>query len=225
MNRILIAHFNRSCSMAALAAALVCSAHAQAWTLVAPESSSTTLTIPAGTTYKFGIDDCPSAGDVPAFSMPITVAADTTFSPLNWPSGVFPFVDPCDGSVKSLYVFDTALPQTLILNGAAFLVPALPPPPAPVSIATPPGQIYAVTLSPIQTPPSTNPPWFGIVDLPASGANVTFESTQFTLTIGGVALTCTYASRSGAIYTLNCVVPPAQSTTPSMGVMFVVGPT
>jgi hypothetical protein len=115
--------------------------------------------------------------------------------------------DPAPGVVKSLVAQQQAAAYTVTLSdGTVIPVPALPQP-APTSLATSPGQTYAVTLTPVAAPPPPDPPKLGLTDLPGSGANVAYESTQFNLTIGGVTLTCTYASRSGNVYTLNCVVP------------------
>ena len=111
----------------AIAAALVYSAQAQTWAPVAPESTSTTLTIPAGTTYQLGAAACAATGSA-AWSAPVTVTSATTFSPLSMSvSGVFPFNDPCAQTLKTLQVLETAAPQVLTLNGAAFQVPALAP--------------------------------------------------------------------------------------------------
>lgn len=202
--------------------ALVHSAHAQTFTTVAGEGDTVTNTSDSAITYRYGAP----AGTTPALAGSMACATDGGC----WdPSGTLQpgrtivvntttmGGDPIYGTLKVLQIEQSATAQSVTVTPAAggpsttVPVPALPPPPPPTSIATPPGQNYAVTLSPIQTPAPVSPTQFGIAELPASGANVAYQSTQFNLTIGGVSLTCTYASRSGAIYTLNCAVPPASS--------------
>jgi hypothetical protein len=112
--------------LTALAFGLLISAHAQTWFPVAQESGASTLTLPAGTTYQLGVAICPAANNGPAWSAPLTVAADTVFNPLSaGTAGVFPFSDPCQNVIKTLQVQETSAAQILTLNGAPFTVPAL----------------------------------------------------------------------------------------------------
>lgn len=142
--------------LAALAFALVAAAHAQTpaqtWYTVAPEGASTSLTIPAGTTYQVGVASCP-ATSAAAWSAPVTVTAATTFNPLDLGTNAaaFPFADPCPNTVKNLQVLETSAVQVLTLNGASVSVPALATAAAPVNCPAP------ATFNANPTPPATPP--------------------------------------------------------------------
>lgn len=90
--------------------------------MVANENSSVSVTLPAGATYRLGSGT--------SWSASITVAVPTTFSPLTWPSGVFPFPDPAPNMLKELDVMEIANAQNVAVttNGinSTVVVPALP---------------------------------------------------------------------------------------------------
>ena len=68
------------------------------WITVTSENPSVSVTLPAGATYRFG--DYTNN----QWSTPITLTTATTFSPVLWPAGVFPFPDPDPGVAKELDV-------------------------------------------------------------------------------------------------------------------------
>lgn len=183
-------------------------APASVWFTVSPESATVAVTLPAGTTYRFG-DYADNA-----WSLPITVAVVTTFNPVYLPAGVFPFSDPDPSVAKELDVLETVAPQAVTVTNlaaspvtaVALAIPALVP---PVSIPTPPGQTYAVTLAISQTATAATPDWIGFYDLPQSGANLGYEGSVVNLTMGGVTLVCTYSSQVSGIFSLVCSVPGA----------------
>lgn len=156
-------------AVAALAALLVISAHAQTWYPVAPESTSTTLTIPAGTTYQLGTASC-AVTSAAAWSAPVTVTAATTFNPLDWTNGVFPFADPCNGTLKTFQVQEVAATQALTLNGASFTVPAL-------------ATVVAAAACPLPAMPNANP------TLPATPPNCTLAANAQAIAGDGAVVT------------------------------------
>jgi hypothetical protein len=102
---------------------------AQTWYKVADESTSNSLTLPVGTTYRFGVAGCPTAG-APGWSDPTPVTGTDFVIASVWYSS-FPFADPCPGVTKEVDVLETTAVQTVTFDNAAELVPALPPPPPP----------------------------------------------------------------------------------------------
>lgn len=105
-----------------LAAGLTCDG--QTWIKIAVESTTTTVTLPVGSIYRLGSGTCWSAN---------TTTITVTPLALYWPSGSFPFVDPCPGVAKELDVLETAIAQTVttVIAGKSSVVtvPALSKPP------------------------------------------------------------------------------------------------
>jgi hypothetical protein len=194
---------------------------AATWSTIASESGSTSVTIPAGATYRFG-DNLHNL-----WSTPITVTVATTFGPVNYPSGVFPFADPDLGTIKELDVLETPTQQTVIVTNSAVspattvaqVVPALIP---PAMVPLQPGTGHTLTFSNFSTPAGTaqNALMFAFVNAPSNLANRTWEGTQMNLNIDGVTLTCTYGQTyTDGVFSLSCSVPTttasAGTTTPS----------
>jgi hypothetical protein len=191
-------------------------ASATAWETIAPEGDYV-VTIPAGATYRLG-DYTHNL-----WSTPVTVSVATTFRPLSYPSGQFPFADPDPGTVKELDVQELATPQTVtVVNQdtgvtSAQVVPPLVPP-AVVPVA--PGTSYTLTFSNFATSPNAGPNalMLALVNAPSSMANHTWEGTQMNLTIDGVTLTCTYGQTyTDGVFSLSCTVPPAVATPGTTG--------
>jgi hypothetical protein len=181
------------------------------WVMVAGESSTVAVVLPAGTTYRFG-----NAADN-LWSAPITVTEATTFSPVYYPADVFPFADPDPGVVKELDVLETTAPQAIqVTNLAASpattvsqMVPALTP---PTSVPVLPGTAYTVTFSNFLIPPTApqNAQMVAFVNAPETHANQAWEGTQMNLTIDGVTMVCTLGPGNTAqTFSLNCTVPAA----------------
>ena len=93
------------------------------------ENPSVSVTLPAGATYRFG--DYTNN----QWSTPITLTTATTFSPVSWPAGVFPFPDPDPGVAKDLDVL--------------MYVPADAPQPAQTSESPLSGQNITLTTNPV----------------------------------------------------------------------------
>ena len=186
-----------------------------AWITITAESSTVAVTLPAGTTYRFG-DAAHSL-----WSAPITVTEATTFSPVFLPANVFPFADPDPGTVKELDVLQTASAQTIPVTNLA-VTPAVttaqvvPPVVPPTFIPVTPGTSYTLTLSNFTPDPTgtqsaltlsaVTPPAAGAVQ--ADGATQPMGGTQMNLTIDGVTMVCTYAQNyANGVFSLNCTVP------------------
>jgi hypothetical protein len=183
------------------------------WVMVAGESSTVAVVLPAGTTYRFG-----NAADN-LWSAPITVTEATTFSPVFYPAGVFPFADPDPGVVKELDVLETTAPQAIQVTNLAVspattvsqMVPALTP---PTSVPVLPGTAYTVTFSNFMIPATApqNAQMVAFVNAPETHANQAWEGTQMNLTIDGVTMVCTLGPGNTAqTFTLNCTVPAASN--------------
>ncbi|HEV2646285.1 MAG TPA: hypothetical protein VGU46_07980 [Acidobacteriaceae bacterium] len=187
------------------------------WTTIASESSGIAITLPAGTTYRFG-DYTHNL-----WSAPITVSATTTFRPLFFPSGQFPFSDPDDGTAKELDVLQTTAPQSISVTNvwaspASTVAQVVPPLTPPTTVPVLPGTSYTITFSNFSTPTPAAPNslMFAFVNAPSNLANRTWEGTQMNLTIDGVTLVCSYGQNyTNAVFSLNCTVPG--STPPSAG--------
>jgi hypothetical protein len=191
------------------APALYAQTSTNTWTTIAPESSGISVTLPAGTTYRLG--DYKNN----IWSAPITVSAKTTFSPLYFPSGQFPFSDPDYGTAKELDVLQTTASQSISVTNAtvspvstiAQIVPSLTP---PTTVPVLPGTSYNITFSNFSTPSVTpsNALMFAFVNAPTNLANRTWEGTQMNLTIDGVTLVCSYGQNyTDQVFSLNCTVP------------------
>src|ERR1700744_1963079 len=72
--------------------------NAQTWLFVGYEDSTggTGITLPNNTTYRLGVGVC--------WSDPVQTSGKATKLILNYPSGSFPFADPCPGQMKMLEV-------------------------------------------------------------------------------------------------------------------------
>ena len=183
---------------------------APAWVLVTPESSTTAVILPAGTTYRFG-DTVHNL-----WSTPITVDQQTTLSPVCFPGTTFPFSDPDLGTVKELDVLQTAGPQTITVTNLgvtpALVVSQIVPGTVVVPTAVPmlPGTSYTLTFSNFAIAPGagTNAVSVAFVNAPPTLANRAWEGTQVNMTIDGVTFVCTSGtSATDQSVTLNCTVP------------------
>jgi hypothetical protein len=188
--------------------------------MVTVESNTVAVVLPAGATYRFG-DTINNL-----WSAPITVDVPTTFSPVNFPAGVFPFADPDPGQGKELDVLETSAPQTVLVTdlstSPATTVSQIVPPLPPSSVPMTPGTTYTLTFSNIVITPGTpqNAPMLALVDAPPTFAYHTWEGTQMNLTIDGATLVCTPSqTNTDETVTMNCAVPAPTGTgqTPSAG--------
>jgi hypothetical protein len=184
-------------------------APAPVWTMIAPESITVAVVLPAGTTYRFG-DSINNR-----WSASITVNEPTPFSPVANNSGVFPFSDPDPGVVKELDVLETSAPQAVLVTNLA-AAPAtavsltVPPLVAPASVPMTPGTTYTLTFSNFTIAPGSaqGAPMIAVVNAPPTMAYKTWEGTQMNLTIDGVTLVCTPTQNNTTqTMNLNCVVP------------------
>jgi hypothetical protein len=190
-------------------------APAPVWATVTAESATTAVTLPAGTTYRFGdyVNNL--------WSAPVTVQAPTTINPVSMAgANPFPFGDPDYGTAKELDVLETAAPQSIAVTDLAasttvaqMVPPVIPPPAVPLT----PGTAYTLTFSNFTIAPGTtqNALMLAFVNQPASQASRTWEGTQMNLTIDGVTMVCTYGQTyTDAVFSLNCTVPttPPAST-------------
>jgi hypothetical protein len=200
---------------APLAIAQTTTQPAATWVTIASEGQTTAITIPAGTTYRFG----DTAHNL--WSAPITVTAATTFSPLYYPDNVFPFPDPDSGTTKEFDVLETAAPQTITVaniavSPATTYAQVVPPLVAPTAVPLQPGTAYTLTFSNFSTPATAGPNalMFAFVNAPANLANNTWEGTQMNLTFDGVTLTCSYGQTyTTGVFTLTCTVPTSTAAT------------
>jgi hypothetical protein len=104
----------------------------QTWWKVASEGTSVSVTLPAATTYRLG------NGTDKKWSPNETVTDITTFNPMTYNNGLFPFSDPDAGVIKELDILRTSVAQTVTVNGKPVIVPAttvVTPPPAPTATA------------------------------------------------------------------------------------------
>ncbi len=95
--------------------------HGQSWYKVATESPQTTITMNAGTTYRFGLGTC--------WSSPITVTSKVTLT-ANFPFSSCPNVPP-----KEIDILQTAVAQVVVVNKTNVTVPPAgsgPIPPATI---------------------------------------------------------------------------------------------
>jgi hypothetical protein len=185
-----------------------------AWATITSENPSVAVTLPAGTTYRFG--DYTNN----KWSESVTVNAPTTVSPVSMSGGnPFPFSDPDYGTVKELDVLETAAPQTVAVTNLAAsptatvsqIVPPLVP---PTAVPVTPGTTYTLTFSNFATSPTAgqNALMLALINAPSSLANQTWEGTQMNLTIDGVTMVCTYGQTyTNGVFSLTCTVP----TTPA----------
>lgn len=210
----------RKLSIVALlsAAPLFAQTTSSTWFTVTQESLTTSVTLPAGATYRFGTANCPAANNAASWTQ-VTVTQATTISPVSMSGGdPFPFSDPCFGTVKELDVLETASTQTIsVTNTAAtpatvaMVVPSLTP--TTVVNATP-GSNHTLTFTNFSVAPgsSQNALMFAFVNQPANNANNIWEGTQMNLSIDGVNLTCTYGQTyTSGVFTLSCTVPAGNS--------------
>jgi hypothetical protein len=213
--------------LAVISAAPLCAqtATTPAWFAVTQESATTSVALPAGTTYRFGTANCGAQNGAAAWTQ-VTVSQPTTISSVSmsmvYATGInpFPFADPCGGTAKELDVLETASVQTIsVTNTAAtpavvaMVVPSLIP--TTVVNATP-GSNHTLTFTNFTVAPgsSQNALMFAFVNQPANNANNTWEGTQMNLTIDGVTLTCSYGQTyTSGVFTLSCTVPATTGTT------------
>ncbi|HEV2620174.1 MAG TPA: hypothetical protein VGU23_09590, partial [Acidobacteriaceae bacterium] len=181
------------------------------WTTITSENSGVSITLPAGTTYRFG-DYTHNR-----WSAPVKVSVATTFSPVYFPAGQFPFSDPDPYTAKELDVLQTTAPQSISVTNtsaspATAVAQIVPPLTPPTTVPVLPGTSYTLTFSNFSTPPGTgvNALMLAFVNAPANLANHTWEGTQMNLTIDGVTLVCTYGQTySDGVFSLSCTVPGA----------------
>ena len=197
-------------------AALAYSAHAQntpapvvppvpapVWVTISPESATVSVTLPAGATYRFG----DAVNNL--WSAPITVQVATTFSPVFFPSGVFPFSDPDPNTAKELDVLETADAQGVTITDLSTSPVAVTTQIVPALAAPPPA--HTVTFTNFQnTAVGQTALLFAFANLPdqsGAGASV-WEGTQMDIAIDGVTWTCSYGQNyTDQVYTLNCNPP------------------
>jgi hypothetical protein len=189
------------------------------WFTVTGESQNVSLTLPAGTTYRFGTANCAIEGGAADWTQ-VTVTQTTFIANVSQGGTVnpFPFGPVCYGTVKELDVLETSAAQTLTVSNAtatpstvAMVVPSLAPP--PVVDATP-GSNHTLTFTNFTVAPgsSQNALMFAFVNQPANNANNTWEGTQMNLSIDGVTLVCTYGQTyTSGVFTLSCTVPSSTS--------------
>jgi len=190
------------------------------WFTVAHEDSAIAVTLPAGTTYRWGTPTCAGANNSATWTQ-YTVTAQTTISPLSNASvNPFPFADPCYGTAKELDVLETSTVQTVSVSNSssgtpttvAMVVPSIVP--ATVVSATP-GSNHTLTFTNFTVAPgsSQNALMFAFVNQPANNANNIWEGTQMNLNIDGVVLTCSYGQTyTSGVFTLSCTVPVTTTT-------------
>jgi hypothetical protein len=212
---LLAAPFLLSTSLLHGQATPLASAPAPAWVMVTPESSTTAVVLPAGTTYRFG-DAVHNR-----WSAPITVDQPTTLSPVCFPGTTFSFDDPDPGTVKELDVLQTAGPQPITVTNLGVMpaasvsqiVPGLGVVPTVVPMT--PGTSYTLTFSNFATVPGTapNPVSVAFVNSPSSLANRGWVGTQVHMTIDGVTFVCTSGtSATDQSVALSCTVPQIPSS-------------
>jgi hypothetical protein len=181
-----------------------------AWVMVTPESSTTAVVLPAGTTYRFG-DTVNNR-----WSAPITVDQPTTLSPVCFPGTTFSFDDPDPGTVKELDVLQTAGPQAITVTNLgvtpAVSVSQIVPGSVviPTSVPMTPGTAYTLTFSNFANVPGAAPNSASVafVNAPPTLANRGWVGTQLNMTIDGVTFVCTSGpSATDQGVTLNCTVP------------------
>jgi hypothetical protein len=181
---------------------------APTWFTITQENPSVSVTLPAGTTYRFG----DTANNRWA---QVTVNQTTTISPVSMAgSNPFPFSDPDNGVVKELDILETATAQTISVTNStatpatvAMVVPSTAP--ATVVDGTP-GSNHTLTFTNFSVAPGStqNALMFAFVNQPSSNANRTWEGTQMNLTIDGVNLVCSYGQTyTDGVFTLSCTVP------------------
>jgi hypothetical protein len=183
-------------------------APAPVWATVAPESTTTSITLPAGTTYRFG--DYTNN----LWSASVTVQTATTISPVSMSGGnPFPFADPDFGTVKELDILETTAPQSISvtnLTASTTVAQIVPPLVPPMSVPVAPGTAYTLTFSNFTVAPGTpqNALMLAFVNAPQTSANQTWEGTQMNLTIDGVTMVCTFGQNyTSGVFSLNCTVP------------------
>jgi hypothetical protein len=184
--------------------------HAQIWIKIATESTTVSVTLPAGATYRLGSGT--------SWSASMVVAGATTFSPLFFPSGEFPFADPAPGLLKELDVMEGAASQAVIMIDSSttptttttLSIPGTTP---PSTISTAPGRAYIMTFSGMTIiPGSVDSLIFGTyTTVPASELIGTLLSgVQMNVTLGGVTMLCSFGqSFSNGTFNLSCVVEAA----------------
>lgn len=114
------------------------------WVKVATESTQGVVTLPAGTTYRYGTStgvtntgvDCSKASCWFTATVP---SGGAIFSTLFWPSGqIAPQADPAPGLLKELDIAQTTVEQTITIAGK----------PVTVAASIPPSTTYTVTNCP-----------------------------------------------------------------------------
>ena len=188
------------------------------WFSITQENSNVSVTLPAGTTYRFGVANCPGANGAATWTQ-VTVTQATTINPVSMlNSNPFPFADPCPYQTKELDVLEASSVQTISVTNStaspatvAMVVPSTTP--ASVVSATP-GSNHTLTFTNFSVAPnsSQNALMFAFVNQPANDANSIWEGTQMNLTIDGVTLTCTYGQTyTSGVFTLSCTVPASSN--------------
>lgn len=124
--------------------ALASPAFSQTWFKVATEPDTVTTT--AGQTWRYGAPSGTTGAGVvcPCWSASSTKAI--AGASISDSGGGFLAPDPAQGVVKELDILETAVAQTVTVNGVAVKVPALPPTTYP-PIAFAPKTAYSFTVS------------------------------------------------------------------------------
>jgi len=188
--------------------------HAQTWVTVAPESSTLSVALPAGATYRLGdtIDN--------KWSASVTVAAATTISQTAYFDGQYKFPDPDPEVAKLLQVLEIATAQVVTSTDTSVTpalvttinIPATGTVTTGPAIPVPPGQVYIVTLSNISIVSGSVDalvfsPTSGMVPL-AQLVGTLLSGIQMSLTLDGVTLQCSFGQTfTSGTSSLICAVP------------------
>jgi hypothetical protein len=180
------------------------------WYTVVPASAQSpniSVTLPAGTTYRFG----DTQNNI--WGAPVTVTAQTTISDFDDGQSGRP-ADPDPGTQKELDILQTSGQQAVSVTNVtaspatiAVIVPSLVP---PTVVDATPGSNHTLTFTNFTVAPGStqNALMFAFVNQPANNANNTWEGTQMNLSIDGVTLVCTYGQTyTSGVFTLSCTVP------------------
>lgn len=188
--------------------------HAQTWVTVAPESTTISVALPAGATYRLG-----NTADN-KWSASVTVSAATTINPTAYFAGQYKFPDPDPGVAKLLQVLEIATAQVVTTTNTsvtpalvtAVNIPATGSVSTGPSIPVPPGQVYIVTLSNISIVSGSVDamvfsPTSGMVPL-AQLIGTLLSGIQMNMTLDGVTLQCSFGQTfTSGTSSLICAVP------------------
>ena len=130
------------------------------WFPIAGENPNISVTLPAGTTYRWGTASCPVANNAATWTQ-VTVAQTTTIGPLTMAGSTasFGFADPCLGTAKELDVLETASVQSLSLTNSTATpatVAMIVPSSAPTTVVNAaPGSNHTLTFTNFSVAPGS----------------------------------------------------------------------